>query len=175
MLLLAFLSLIFSRSWHDRAILLSSRFVFSDNKSVRILFGSWFKICQTVFSIDIWMSEFLFLKPELCIFIVAQSRCASVPFVSLAKSKSVSSSIFNVRARHMERLIRYLSVHFVDSVEIPSALRYASYFVACWYLHASMRTRARAHTRTHTHSLCLFSSSYFSIYLSLFIFLFLLR
>jgi len=165
----ALLCSIFSRSWHDRAISLSSRFVFNDNKSVRILFDSWFKICVKLCFPSIFGCRDVSLPKTGIMYFHrrAISLRVRVPSVSLAKSKSVSvpSSIFNVRARHMERLIRYLSVHFVDSVEIPSVLRYASYFVPAGTIYMQMCARVRA--RTHTHSLCLFSSFYFSIYLSL--------
>lgn len=64
---------------------------------------------------------------------LAQSRRVRVSERKERERVYVPSSIFNVRARHTEHLIRYLSVHFVDSVEIPNALSYASYSAPRWH------------------------------------------
>lgn len=82
------------------------------------------------------------------------------PFLSQkARASAFFSSVLNVHAKHTKRLIRYLSAHFVDSVEIPSALRYASYSAPCWH--------PSTYKCADTHILFL----YLSIHLLIFLFL----
>jgi len=101
------------------------------------------------------------------------SRAISFRPFFLAKSKSVyvPSSIFNIHVRHTERLIRYLSAHFVDSVEIPDALRYVSYSTPCWHHLQYIHKYTLARTHTYTYTLSFSISIFLSLSICLFIFL----